>query len=262
MEKMSYESLHQQLFDQYLDVYAVIDGAVLPELLAKLEEYEPLQACLLRGELPFDLAEAAPYLVKLEESNEFTEWLLNQAREKPCCIFARTSDDFIALRKHFRSLIRAEMPNGKVVHFRYYDPRVLATYLPTCTEEDNALLFSVAEVYLTVDLEQQRLLTFRDEPNKIMQEGIGDGIRNGIPKDTSNVNKGGSATKTVILPLEIKAEDVEPDLHEEKTTLIPLKSPEEDYDKIAEQINASRLKDSETPVTEEKTVMMRIKPKQ
>ena len=97
---MNIDTLHKQLFYFDNDVYAVVDGALLPGLLAKLEEHEPKNTCLLRGELPFDLAEAAPYLVKLEKDNKFSDWLLNESVEEPCCIYAQTTviDDFIQLR--------------------------------------------------------------------------------------------------------------------------------------------------------------------
>jgi Domain of unknown function (DUF4123) len=40
------------------------------------------------------------------------------------------------LRKHFRRFLRVTDESGRKLLFRYYDPRVLPIYLPTCTNEE------------------------------------------------------------------------------------------------------------------------------
>lgn len=162
---MDANTLHQQLFsDPQLTVYAVIDGASLPELLARLEENEPEHTCLFRGELPFDLAETAPYLVKLEANSIFSKWLIEKSISIPCCIYTHSDKGFLVMRKHFRSLIDAELPDGEVVHFRYYDPRVLLVYLPTCTEEEKEIMYGeFIHGYLLMESDNDKieLLSFK-----------------------------------------------------------------------------------------------------
>jgi len=63
------QKLQDQLFKTKQKVYSVIDGATLPALLGKLEDHKGESTCLFRGELPFDLAEAAPYLVSLKKDD-------------------------------------------------------------------------------------------------------------------------------------------------------------------------------------------------
>lgn len=159
---MDVNSLHQQLFNNSeFSVYSVIDGASLPELLAKLEEYEPEHTCLFRGELPFDVAEAAPHLVKLEADSAFTKWLLERSLALPCCIYAHSTQDFLVMRQHFRSLLDAEMPDGEIVHFRYYDPRVLPVYLPTCAEEEEEVMYrEFVRKYLVMNSGNNKLELF------------------------------------------------------------------------------------------------------
>jgi len=36
------------------------------------------------------------------------------------------------VRRHLRQFLQAQLPDGRVVLFRFYDPRVWRTYLPTC----------------------------------------------------------------------------------------------------------------------------------
>jgi hypothetical protein len=159
---MDIDTLHAQLFNSRYNVYTVIDGASAPILLGKLAEYEPKYSCLFRGELSIEMAEVAPYMVKLEADDEFTNWLLEYATESPCCIFAKTESDFLTLRKHFRSFLRVQSPEGNTLHFRYYDPRVLSVYLPSCEEEENKVLYAgVIEQFLVFVQNEQTLKEFQ-----------------------------------------------------------------------------------------------------
>ncbi len=164
---MDIDTLHAQLFDSGYEVYTVIDGASAPVLLGKLAEYEPQHTCLFRGELSIEMAEVAPYLVKLEPDDDFTNWLLEYATEYPCCIFTQTESNFLVLRKHFRSFLRVQSPEGETLHFRYYDPRVLSVYLPSCDKEDSKILYAdVIEQFLLFDPKEEKLKEFRNKNNE------------------------------------------------------------------------------------------------
>src|SRR5215813_11554270 len=126
----------EQLFsDTDAKVFTVLDGTSIPDLLDKLYGLSPTFCCLYRGELEPDMAEVAPYLVQLEQGSEFTDWLLEEWG-KHWGIFAISDADFRAMRRHFRSFLIVNDENGRPLRFRYYDPRVLRLYLPTCNAEE------------------------------------------------------------------------------------------------------------------------------
>ena len=50
---------------------------------------------------------------------------------------------------------------GKKLYFRYYDPRVLREYLPTCNEEELAAFFGPVVSYMMEDKDPMTLLDFR-----------------------------------------------------------------------------------------------------
>lgn len=114
--------------------YAILDGAAMPNLLDKLyAEDGPDFECLYRGELEPDIAEVAPYLVRLDPDNEFLQWVLTGAGQGwgiYCCCDACV--DMATVRRHFRKLNLVSGPDGKVMLFRFFDPRVLALWLPGC----------------------------------------------------------------------------------------------------------------------------------
>jgi hypothetical protein len=133
--------LQQRLFTQAdVNIFAVLDGAVIPDLLAQLQQYQPESCCLYRGRLEPDLAAAAPYLIRLEQGSALLDWI-DGGWGKHWGIFAAAKANLRTMRQHFRRLLTVELPEGKVVYFRFYDPRVLRVFLPTCHEEERRLMF-------------------------------------------------------------------------------------------------------------------------
>ena len=134
--------LSRYLFaDRSARVYAVLDGAAIPNLLEKLQEYQIEPVCLYRGELIPALAKAAPYQILLERESGFTQWLLQKGWGQHWGIFAVGSADWRAMREHLCALTVAYSPDQQPLYFRYYDPRVLRVYLPTCDSDELWALF-------------------------------------------------------------------------------------------------------------------------
>lgn len=153
--------LSRHLFaDPDAKLYAVLDGASVPGLLKKLYTLKPEHICLYRGELAPDLAECAPYLVRLEPKSEFAPWVLAEGWGKHWGIFALTKADLKDMRKHFRTFLRVKNPEGKILYFRYYDPRVLRVFLPTCNGEELKVLFGPVSVYHAEDKCPDRMIRF------------------------------------------------------------------------------------------------------
>jgi len=142
-------------------VFAVLDGASVPDLLRKLYDTKPEHECLYRGELKPDLAEVAPYLARLEPRSEFAGWVIQQGWGNHWGVFAVSPADLPAMRHHFRRFLIVYDSEGKPLYFRYYDPRVLRTYLPTCNAEELAAVFGPVTSYLLEGEDSNTLLHFK-----------------------------------------------------------------------------------------------------
>lgn len=156
------QSVSERLFaEEAANVYAVLDGASVPALLDQLYELEPEHECLYRGELEPDLAEVAPYLVCLEPDAEFTRWLLAEGWGRHWGVFLSSDADLRALRRHLRTFLVVYDPEGRPLYFRYYDPRVLRVYMPTCNAEELQTVFGPVVSYLLEDEDPRALLRFQ-----------------------------------------------------------------------------------------------------
>lgn len=144
----------EKLFEGFLaeedaEICAVLDGASVPGLLARLESDPSLKVeCLFRGELDAGMAEAAPYLVKLEPDSEFAQWLVETGWGQHWGTFVTSRQGFIKLHHHLRALTLVYRRDGTPLYFRYYDPRVLRIFLPTCTPPQLRQMFGPVDAFL------------------------------------------------------------------------------------------------------------------
>jgi hypothetical protein len=162
-EKVVTELLVKYLFSQpATNVYTVLDGASVEQLPQLIWEHEPENICLYRGELEPDMAAVAPYLVKLEYDHPFTKLLCEKGWGNHWGIFAITAKevDLRTVRRHFRRFLMVYDPEGKLIYFRYYDPRVLSVFLPTCNSEELGVVFGPVSSYIMEDGDSPMLLQF------------------------------------------------------------------------------------------------------
>jgi len=165
------EQISHHLFaDKRANTYAVLDGAMIPDLLSKLYEYRPEYECLYRGELAPDIAEVAPYLVQIESGSHFTNWILEHGWGKNWGIFSTSAANLRQMRRHFRTFLIVHDEGGTPLYFRYYDPRVLRVYLPTCNAEELREMFGSIISYVLEDEDSETALRFRIESDSLRQE--------------------------------------------------------------------------------------------
>ncbi len=130
-------------------VYALLDGAAEVTLAARLFESRLPQRCLFNADLPPELAATAPYVVQLEAGHALTEWLLDRGWGEAWGLYVQSSESLKELWRHFRRLLKVRLEDGREVFFRFYDPRILSAYLPTCTAEERAFVFGPVERFST-----------------------------------------------------------------------------------------------------------------
>ena len=152
--------------------FAVLDGASIPRLLEALYGQPPEYFCLLPGELTADLAAVAPYLVELPPDAPFTRWVISEGWGNHWGIFAQSAENSRIVRNHFGSLLTVQSSQGKPMMFRFYDPRVLRVYLPTCNPEETRAVFGPVTAFLLEAQEEHLLLRLTPGPDGPLREEI------------------------------------------------------------------------------------------
>jgi hypothetical protein len=128
--------------------FALLDAARDERIYPALLKADCEWLCLYRGDAAVTMAEVAPYLVALGAEARFTSWLLRNGWGNSWGLFLHAPVKLDRLQAHFRRLVMAQLPNGKMVYFRFYDPRVLRVYLPTCTAAELETMFGPVERFM------------------------------------------------------------------------------------------------------------------
>jgi hypothetical protein len=141
-------------------VYALLDGArderIYPFVLACGLPHR----CLFEGTIAPELTEVAPYLVELAQDHPFTEQIIREGWGQSWGIFVSTPAPLEDVRRHLRRFLRVETEDKKKMMFRYYDPRVLRVYLPTCTPDELATLFGPLTAFRVEGESKDTMLVF------------------------------------------------------------------------------------------------------
>jgi pSer/pThr/pTyr-binding forkhead associated (FHA) protein len=141
-------------------LYGLFDAArdtMIPALLFNsAERYQSLY----EGAQGDELSLVAPYLVGLPPESPLLEPLVRLGWGKSWGVFLTCGQPFDEVRKHLRQFLMAKHPDGKQVYFRFYDPRVMRVFIPTCTPQEGDEFFGPVKFYIMEDENPGILLVF------------------------------------------------------------------------------------------------------
>jgi hypothetical protein len=110
------------------DLYALLDACDEPAVPNRCQQMTEARAVsLYRGSAAVEFAHVAPYLAHLNSDD--IDWILSKLWSAPWGYFVIARSDLATLRTHFRHYLRVKLPDNTKVLFRFYDPRVVHTYL-------------------------------------------------------------------------------------------------------------------------------------
>jgi len=141
-------------------LYAIIDGARNSQLPYKIATSGCVHRSLYEGESERDLAGVAPYLVRLSEPGELLQYLTGRGWGQSLGVFLRSGYAFQDLRQHLRRYLMVRTPSREVVYFRFYDPRVLRTFIPSCRQPEAVEFFGPIQTYWVEGARPQTLIDF------------------------------------------------------------------------------------------------------
>lgn len=142
------------------DVWAILDPARDPKSYWTLVNSHLNYSCLFAGRLPDALEQVAPHLVQLDPEDEFTDYLAGQVGNS-LGVFFQCDAAMKTVRHHLRKLLTVRDPRGRKLLFRYYDPRVLRVYLPTCDSSELDQMYGPIKAYWTEAPEPDQVIEFR-----------------------------------------------------------------------------------------------------
>src|SRR5689334_9084653 len=115
--------------------YMLLDAARMGEIIEKAKEINPDFDSLYRGRSEEALALVAPYLFIFRQNTDFGKWYIENGWGNAWGILIRSHMNMQELHKHFRKFLIVGTEDNQELYFRFYDPRVLRIFLPTCNQQ-------------------------------------------------------------------------------------------------------------------------------
>jgi hypothetical protein len=153
-------------------VWMIIDGARDRRIYSDLMNSHLIYSCLYSGNLPDQVEAAAPHLVQLEFEDKSTRDLIRRSWGEAWGVFLRCDARMDRLRRHLRTLLTVRTWSGEQLLFRYYDPRVLRVYLPTCNSDELKTVFGPIQQFFTEAESGETLTSFQVTNGRLLQQNL------------------------------------------------------------------------------------------
>ncbi len=122
---------------------------------------------------PEKLQDITPHLFPCEIDSQLYNWLINDGKGDSWGIFIKTELEINALAEQLQKLLIVTMQDdGRQVYFRFYDPRVLRTMLPTSDPAQLKEIFGQVDVFFCEDKDDDFQLHFSLENNQLKTERL------------------------------------------------------------------------------------------
>lgn len=158
-------------FAENAKLFAIIDGAQAVELAFTARLMGHPVYTLFSGEMAEAVAHAGPHLVAVGQPLPFLEkWVETMGRNAG--ILLQTTAELEVLYAHLREIFVVTDEEGQEYFFRYYDPRVIRTFLPTCTASELEEFFCVVDRWIVEDEGGTHYQIWRRGPAGLLTQAI------------------------------------------------------------------------------------------
>jgi hypothetical protein len=141
-------------------LYGIVDAAQDKELAFEARDRFKLPIRMLfQGEAAQFMDEVAPYLIPIDPASEYlNSWAERWGKNVGILLTTTANPD--KLYRHLREIFVVKDEEGQEYFFRFYDPRVLRVYLPTCTREEVQVFFGPISTLIIEDNKPGNLLRY------------------------------------------------------------------------------------------------------
>lgn len=154
------------------NLFTLLDSARIGVDIIRAKELNPDHDSLYRGTPEQSLASVAPYLFSFDPHTEFGSWYFQNGWGNSWGILIYSDIDMKALVKHLRHFLKVKKEDGEQLYFRFYDPRVLRVFLPTCDERQLMDFFGSIDYFICEDEDYNTGLVYSLGNGKLINEKI------------------------------------------------------------------------------------------
>jgi hypothetical protein len=152
--------------------FLLLDAARMGADIITAKELNKEFDSLYRGKSEVHLSAVAPYLFSMEHNTQFEDWYMQNGWGNSWGVMVFSDRDLSSLVKHFRHFLMVMTEDKEELYFRFYDPRVLRIFLPTCDEDQLNEFFGPVDYYVCEDEDPASALVFSLKDGELKTERI------------------------------------------------------------------------------------------
>lgn len=141
--------------------YLLLDGArITADIVAIKANYVSQGKSLYLGKTKEDIEDVGPFLFSLKPNDDLTGWFNNNGWGNACGLLVFSRVPYDDLFRHCRKFLLVKTEDQQELYFRFYDPRVLRIFLPTCSSGQLREFFGPIEFFILEDEDPNFVLKF------------------------------------------------------------------------------------------------------
>ena len=152
--------------------YVILDAA---RIFGEIDTAQKLQnnfLSLYKGHSEELLSSVAPYIFAYQPKAEFGKWLLEKGWGNSWGIFITTKVGLLQLQMHFRNFLMVRTEQSEELYFRFYDPRVLRIFLPTCDQQQLKDFFGPISSFAMEDEDPEYVILYKYISEQLVKERV------------------------------------------------------------------------------------------
>ncbi len=157
------EFLIEQAEKDACNLFGIVDSARNDEVFRYLVIGDVQYKSLFQDTMDIQSFGVSGFLVECKKESQLFQWMTSEAWGDSFSIFFTSKSSYDELFSHFQKFNRVFLEGDDVVLFRYYDPRVLRTYLPTCNKEEIEIFFGAVRNFFAESEEPEVINVFKQD---------------------------------------------------------------------------------------------------
>ena len=159
------------LFTPYTTQYLLLDAARMLSDMDTAQEMNTDFVSLYKGGPEQHLSSVAPYLFACNNHETFETWIAENIG-KSWGVFVTCNDDMEDMCYHFRKFLKVKTEDLQQLYFRFYDPRVLRIFLPTCDRKQIVEFFGPIQAFICEQDEKGTFKRYTHQKGELIIEEI------------------------------------------------------------------------------------------
>lgn len=150
--------------------YVLLDAARMNTAMDEAKALNHGYESLYEGENKQYLSTVAPYLFSFQASTEFGKWFVENGWGDAWGYLFSARVSFDDCLRHLQKFVIVKTEDGQELYFRFYDPRVLKIFLPTCDKKQLTDFFGPIDYFIVEGDTSEKAIQYWHEYGKLRIE--------------------------------------------------------------------------------------------